>query len=693
MRRLPSVPDFLPRTTRCKMFPNHSRLALAAAVMLALLIAAAAAGTGQGEVPREPYVVSGACMNDVLGPACGASVPELGWLNITKMCDGAAPGDDATCDGLRPALPDCDVQGVACFPNVPREAITGQITDICAADPGAPGCGALQAAGAGCLDSAACTAAVTSDACSGGGGICSSLTNMLENFGVDTPVVDRQAPVPADTTTPMIFYRQMDNSFTNLDEPSRVIVFSGAYDPGQEVTVTGLPPGPGTPPPDDPNAPVTDRGEPNVGSTEYLGIFYTHMDNSFQGGGRVGDADVREFVLFNNQLTFVASDAGAGEPDPATDPDPAGGAAGEPIVFRPLFTGGDPSDPTNMPNIFVGGNEGQPIVPYIGGDASAAPAGSFGFTGFQPLDNPDPYISVPGGRDPTVQLMIVVRIQLTAPAGRHPVPAPPVPEPPSLWSAVRQVFSFRGLNASVRREDAIWRGTPPPSGRRAVVRSVANGPAPTSPPATAAAPTPSAIASSAAQGSPLQMFLTNVGSSTGEAFTAHVLNNGDEPMDIDVKGLVVEPLKEEAQRIVQQQLQRIMPQNPVSAQLDAYCLEFLRLPPVADQMFQLAPKGLQEQFAPIRNVLDAAKQLNDLGLLPPDSNPAAYFHSITQWAIWAREEGLDQGGFTDAFVQHTRKQVEATGNQWTGQFDDVVRGAAPARWQNITRILETAAVR
>jgi len=189
------------------------------------------------------------------------------------------------------------------------------------------------------------------------------------------------------------------------------------------------------------------------------------------------------------------------------------------------------------------------------------------------------------------------------------------------------------------------------------------------------------------------MFLTNLGSSTGEAFTGHFVNDSTDPLELDVRGLVVEPLNEQAQQIVREQLEQALPRNPLSAQLNAYCLEFLRLPPLAEQMFQLAPRDAQEQFAPTRDVLEAAEQLNDMGLLPADSDPEAYFHSITQWAVWTEQQGFDEAAFTDAFVDHTREQVEAAGNQWTDQFDEVLRGAAPARWQNITRILETAANR
>lgn len=605
----------------------------------------AGAGAPQDQVPRQPYVVSSDCLGDFFSEECGARVPELGWLNVIKMCHQAGMSLDETCRALLPVLPDCDVQGVACLQYVPRDAVVQHIGDICATDPGAPGCGALARGGEACLHDPACTTEVTSYGCAeAGGGICPSLENLLENFGGNMPQVDRATPQPAATVIPFALFRHLENTAlptrpSSGEELRAVIMGLNADGTFQAV---GAPPGPG--PAASPQQTPPQQGDPNTTTPYNVAALWNGLENSFRGDGTITQGDrVRAGGAELQLLTYNFNRDGIFWSTPGEAP-----VTGAPIA---PFSG------------LAGSPEGlgNPDVPTVIADYDV----------FQPISDPDPYISVPGGRDPTVQLMIVAEIQLTAP-GRPPAPEPPALESPSLWSALRRVFSFRGLNASVHAGNAVWVSSVTRRPRGVVI--------------------PSAVSSAAAagQGNPLQMFLTNIGSSTGEAFTAHILNNGDEPMDIDVKGLVVEPLKEEAQRVVQQQLQRIMPQNPVTAQLDAYCLEFLRLPPSAEQMFQLAPKALQDQFAPVRNVLDAAKQLNQLGLLPPDSDPTAYFHSITQWAVWAEEEDLEQDSFTDAFVDHTRKQVEAAGNRWTDQFDNVLRGAAPARWQNITRILEAA---
>jgi len=672
----------------------------------------ATGGQAAGQ-PRQAYVLSASCAADLLGDDCGAGVSELAWANLSKMC-GAESADNATCTNLQPALPDCGVQAVACFPNVEREAISAAVGNLCSTNPGAPGCSSVERGGDGCLNDPACTGAVTSDACAeGGGGICSSLENTLTNFGRSALQVDRstQQGLSGGATGIALAYRITDNTDVDgdyADSTIRTVLFDGSSIVGpttvgsaadadlsvgfvDDGVITAFETPPGFQPQDLQPAsdstggftfetPTYRLGE----ATNYIVATWTQVANSFSGGG---SQTLRALEVAADGNAVLVGNLG---------PDPAEEQPNEPQT--------DPANPTSQGGISeiffikdVGlssmtdntGSFRQVLAPglmqpFISNPGLSDP-GNVPDLGLNLVANPDNFISVPNGRDATVQLMIVVEIKLTA-AGRDFVPLPPAPAAPSLFSALRRVFSFRGLNASAQRGNAVWRSSTS-SPLRPVVRTVANREGPMSP--LAGRPG----SGSGAQNNPFQMFLTNVGNSTGEAFTGHFLNNGDQPMDIDVKGLVVEPLKEEAQKLVQEQLQKILPENPLQASLDAYCLEFLRLPPQAEQMFQLAPKQLQDQFAPIRDLLDVSKQLNNLGLLPADSDPASYFHAINQWAIWTKEEGFSLDSFADAFVDHTRKQVEAAGNQWTSQFDEVLRGAAPARWANITRILETAAGR
>lgn len=188
----------------------------------------------------------------------------------------------------------------------------------------------------------------------------------------------------------------------------------------------------------------------------------------------------------------------------------------------------------------------------------------------------------------------------------------------------------------------------------------------------------------------VQVFLTNQGSSTGEAFKAEIVNRSPVPVPLAGGPLVVEPLPEEAQRRVQEQLERIGNSNPLKMNLNAYCLEFLRLPPVSGTVFRVAASQLQERYAQSFDILSAARKLFDGGELNPDVAPDDYFHSIRQWALWTDEQGFDKESFTDAFVAHTRKNLEASGRQWDERYEQTLRGALDGRWNDIERILETA---
>lgn len=187
-------------------------------------------------------------------------------------------------------------------------------------------------------------------------------------------------------------------------------------------------------------------------------------------------------------------------------------------------------------------------------------------------------------------------------------------------------------------------------------------------------------------------FLTSLGVSTGEAFDLVALNEGDLPVRISGDGIVVEPvqLEDEAKRQLQSKLTELAGQNAIAAKLDAYCLEFLARPPAAGQLFRIASSELQEQFAPMRGILKAGREAYESGLLNPDSDPVAYMHSIKQWALWSHEKGFDLESFTDAFLEHTKKNFEAANRDWNGQVEEAVRGVLPNRWNDIQQVLRAA---
>ena len=56
------------------------------------------------------------------------------------------------------------------------------------------------------------------------------------------------------------------------------------------------------------------------------------------------------------------------------------------------------------------------------------------------------------------------------------------------------------------------------------------------------------------------------------------------------------------------------------------------------------------------------------------------------------EQNFNERRFTDAFIAHTKKNVEAAGQKWPAAAEDQIRNAAPNRWRDIVTILRGAQV-
>ena len=130
--------------------------------------------------------------------------------------------------------------------------------------------------------------------------------------------------------------------------------------------------------------------------------------------------------------------------------------------------------------------------------------------------------------------------------------------------------------------------------------------------------------------------------------------------------------------------------NVATKNVEAFCVERTRQPPTAGMEYRVAPADVQQQFKPLQDVLRAAGRLQQSGGLHPDSDPKNYFDSIRQWAIWAKQEGFDQARFTQEFLAHTRKNVEAAKAKWNGDMEKGVQSAAPGRWADIQLVLREA---
>jgi hypothetical protein len=136
--------------------------------------------------------------------------------------------------------------------------------------------------------------------------------------------------------------------------------------------------------------------------------------------------------------------------------------------------------------------------------------------------------------------------------------------------------------------------------------------------------------------------------------------------------------------------QAISTRNTASLRMSAYCLEFTRQAPSKDMIFRIAGRELQERFGPMRSILDAAKKLQQAGLLKPDSDPTTYFHAIRQWAIWTKEQGFDVKAFGRAFVARTKQNLKELGQQWTSEIEQAVLARVPGRWGDVQQVLRAA---
>jgi hypothetical protein len=124
--------------------------------------------------------------------------------------------------------------------------------------------------------------------------------------------------------------------------------------------------------------------------------------------------------------------------------------------------------------------------------------------------------------------------------------------------------------------------------------------------------------------------------------------------------------------------------------LRGFCADFAKPPPARGTVYRLAGPEAQQRLSPLRPVLQAGRRMAAEGRLHPDSDPGSYADSIRQWALWSRIEGFDERRYADAFVEHTRKNVEGAGQRWSRELEAGIRAAVPNRWRDITAVLAAA---
>ena len=225
------------------------------------------------------------------------------------------------------------------------------------------------------------------------------------------------------------------------------------------------------------------------------------------------------------------------------------------------------------------------------------------------------------------------------------------------------LFELPGAHAASRASLALRRGPAPPMPGRGARMALAGG---------------------QSAGGDTAISVVATGASSGEVFELQVLGPSGEPTQIVAPdALVLQPIRPGAGQPLSPEAGRQVETAPMTG----FCLEYDKPPPPQGTLYQVAPANVQQQFQPMRDVLRAGRALAEAGLLNPDSDPGAYATFIQQWAVWSRLEGWDLNEFTREFVDRTRQNVANLGGQWTNQMADVLRQAAPNRYNDILAVL------
>lgn len=211
---------------------------------------------------------------------------------------------------------------------------------------------------------------------------------------------------------------------------------------------------------------------------------------------------------------------------------------------------------------------------------------------------------------------------------------------------------------------------------------------------TAGRSQPSSTGASPAAAAPVTIVFRSLGRSSGDAIEMTVFNRGSAPVRLGGDGIVLEPVANVTRQQLEGEMKALASAGRATATLKGYCLEFRKQPPTEGVVFRLGSQALQKRYAQVTSIFEASRRLRAGGRLtvPPGdpSSAADFFDAVRQWAIWTRQERFDERGYTRAFVQHARKNVEASGTAWTDRYEKAFAGLAPGRWQAIQTVLREA---
>jgi hypothetical protein len=131
-----------------------------------------------------------------------------------------------------------------------------------------------------------------------------------------------------------------------------------------------------------------------------------------------------------------------------------------------------------------------------------------------------------------------------------------------------------------------------------------------------------------------------------------------------------------------------LPRNTIRQDVGAFCMNFAKEPPSPGQAYRFAPPAVQQQFAPLKKVMQAADRV--AGQLHPDSEPTAYLNAIRQYALWSKIEGWDEAAFGKNFLERTKKNAQNAKVNWTQAMEATIQRVVPGRWRDIQTVLQAA---
>ena len=177
------------------------------------------------------------------------------------------------------------------------------------------------------------------------------------------------------------------------------------------------------------------------------------------------------------------------------------------------------------------------------------------------------------------------------------------------------------------------------------------------------------------------------GKSTGDSFVIQVLDPTGKVKTVRVpEGTVLEALMPGAAK----PLAAGAGGNVVTQTLDAFCLEFHKLPPKPGTIYRIADPATQQKFQNTRFVMEATREMFQAKKLHPIGDPKGFGEGIRQYALWTKLENWGKYEFTQNIIERTKKNAEELHVSWTAQMESGLRAVIPGMWSDVSQVLDDA---